>query len=151
MDYYAISRLIYRTCWYLNDGRYEDWLAICNPKTFRYVIKVYSPEISKDMTWLDHDFDGIRDLFAGLKQHATLPGSFHRHVGMVDVADSEQDAFKATSSVIVYYTTEAGATDFFALIRYEDCIMRSDESFTLSSRVVRMNTRVLPTGPHVIL
>ena len=55
--------LIYGGVSLLDERRWDDWLELTT-RDFRYQIGAYSPEIRKEMTWLEHDREGLRTQFA---------------------------------------------------------------------------------------
>ncbi len=48
----VIAEVIASASLRLDDDDFEGFLALCAPD-FRYSIQAYSPEIRRDMTWLD--------------------------------------------------------------------------------------------------
>ena len=72
MDHrHAISELISRSCMTLDDKKFSDFIGLCD-EGFRYRITAYSPEIRKEMTWLEHDRAGMQLLFNNLPRHKRL-------------------------------------------------------------------------------
>ena len=61
----AIEELIYRSCLALDARDYKAFLGLCD-EDFKYTIATYSPEIRRDMVWLDHDRKGMETLFGNL-------------------------------------------------------------------------------------
>ena len=57
-DRIAIEELVYRSCLALDEKDFKGYLDLCD-ESFRYTISAHSPEIRKDMIWLDHDQAGI--------------------------------------------------------------------------------------------
>ena len=67
-DRTAIEELVYRSCLMLDEKNYKGYLDLCDGD-FRYTITAHSPEIRKDMIWLDHDKPGMQTLFNQLPRH----------------------------------------------------------------------------------
>jgi methanesulfonate monooxygenase small subunit len=63
-----IEELVYRTCLALDDRDFKAFLDLCDDG-FRYKVTAYSPEIRKEMVWLDHDKKGMETLFTQLPRH----------------------------------------------------------------------------------
>ena len=145
-----LRELIYRSCVLLDCKDYDGWLALCAP-TFRYSITAKSPEIRKDMVWLDHDRSELETLFANLHLHVVVPGDYRRHVGMSRETSRSNNRIKMESSVLVFHTTLEGASSLFAIATYRDVIGADGKKALFYAREVRMETRQLPFGPHVIL
>ena len=62
LDRIAIEELVYRSCLALDEKNFKAYLDLCH-QDFRYTIAAHSPEIRKDMTWLDHDKPELQLLF----------------------------------------------------------------------------------------
>ena len=45
----------------LDDKKFNDYLDLCDP-AYHYAITAYSPEIRKEMTWLEHDKAGMQEI-----------------------------------------------------------------------------------------
>ncbi len=145
----AVRGLIYRSCLRLDEGDFPGWLDLCAPE-LRYTITAYSPEIRKEMTWLDHDRDGMEGLFKMLPKHNSdhSPLTRHASVYVVDLDDEENEA-TAITSVVVYRTAmDGGATDLFAVGKYFDTVSLEGETPLLAGRNVRLDTRELGIGSH---
>ena len=149
-DRQAMQDLVYRSCSLLDDERYDDWLELLAPG-FRYRITAYSPEIRKAMTWLDHDADELRSLFDNLPSHVRVLGTYRRQVGVFEEVSRDGNATGLRSSVVVYHTDLKGASRLFALARYHDTVTAVDGTHLLAAREVRLDTRQLDFGPHVII
>jgi methanesulfonate monooxygenase small subunit len=145
----AVRGLIYRSCLRLDEGDFPGWLDLCAPE-FRYTITAYSPEIRKEMTWLDHDRDGMEGLFKMLPKHNSdhSPLTRHASVYVVDL-DEEKNVATAVTSVVVYRTAlDGGATELFAVGKYFDTVSLEGEVPLLAGRNVRLDTRELGIGSH---
>jgi methanesulfonate monooxygenase small subunit len=143
-----VSEFLYRTCLKLDARNFKDWLDEC-AQDFRYAIRAFSPEIRKDMTFLDLDFEGLTTLVKHLPRHNTDQSAFTRHMSVYTVEfDSEREA-RAVSSVVVYRTElDGGTTRIFALARYYDKLRLTPEGWRFVSREVRLETRNLGIGTH---
>ena len=150
IDRQAAQDLIYRSCILLDDERYEAWLELLAPG-FHYRITAYSEEIQKEMTWLDHDAEELKSLFENLPAHVRVLGTYRRQVGVFEEIGRDQETVKLNSSVIVYHTTPPGASKLFAIARYLDTVSVEDGAYRLAAREVRLETRQLEFGPHVII
>ena len=81
---HQIEELVYRTCLALDDRDFKGFLALCEPG-FRYKITAYSPEIRKDLVWLDHDRKGMETLFTNLPRHNSDHAPLTRHATVYTV------------------------------------------------------------------
>jgi len=50
----SVCELIARSCMALDAKDFAGYLELCDPG-YRYTISAYSPEIRKEMVWLQHD------------------------------------------------------------------------------------------------
>lgn len=143
-----ISRLIYASAMKLDAEDFKGFLRFCG-ENFRYAIKAYSPELGKEMTWLDHGRKGMQDLFAMLPQHVRMRGRFKRHVSVYSIDRLEDGGVKVHSSVLLIHTDPEGKSVLFAAGHYEDLIDTSGASPRLGQRVVNLETRELGAGMHI--
>lgn len=145
----AVRELIYRSCLRLDEGDFPGWLDLCAPG-FRYTITAYSPEIRKEMVWLDHDRDGMEGLFKMLPKHNSDHSPLTRHASVYVVErDEEKEEATAITSVVVYRTAlDGGATELFAVGKYFDTVSLEGETPLLTGRNVRLDTRELGIGSH---
>lgn len=145
----AVRPLIGGASLALDDGDFETFLGYCDDP-FNYRIRVWSPELKTDMTWLEHDRAGLAELFESLPEHLQRQGRLHRHVTIAKVDPSNVDGFLVvTSSFIVHHTNLEGQTQPFAVGRYIDVVNMIDEKILLTARDVVLDTRDLGTGLHV--
>jgi len=146
----AVEELVYRTCLALDAGDWSTFLDLCDP-AFRYTISTYSPEIRKDMIWLDHGKDGMTTLFTNLPKHNSDHSPLTRHVTVytVDVNDAKGEADVVSALQVFKTALDGGATELFAVGRFHDTVKLSGGSSRLLRRNVRLDTRLLGFGYHV--
>ena len=146
-----IGALVYRTCLLLDAERFDDYLALCSAD-FRYRVKADSPDLGKEMTWLDLDRDELADLLENVANHVRLPGRFTRHATVYAIERDDDGARAAvTTSLIVVYTDLDGVSRLFASGRYLDTVALAGPAPLLASRTVWLDTRDLGPGSHVPL
>src|SRR5258706_4241292 len=80
----AIEELIYRSCLALDARDFKSFLELCDAE-FRYTITTHSPEIRRDMVWLDHDRKGMETLFTKLPRHNSDHSPITRHATVYNV------------------------------------------------------------------
>lgn len=134
----------------LDDKKFSAYLDLCDP-AYRYAITAYSPEIRKEMTWLEHDKAGMQALFTNLPKHNSDQSPLSRHVTVYTV---EQDAAAGQAKVIsglqVFRTTlDGGTTELFAVGKLLDTVSLTDGVPKLLERNVRLDTRMLGFGYHI--
>ena len=150
MDRVAIEELVYRSCLLLDDKKFLEYLALCDER-FRYSITAHSPEIRKDMTWLDHDMAGMHTLLTQLPRHNSDHSPLTRHATVYTV-EANAAATEATvvSALQVFKTDlDGGISLLFAVGRYTDTVALNDGAPKLLKRVVKLDTRMLGIGYHI--
>jgi methanesulfonate monooxygenase small subunit len=147
----AIRELVARTCLALDSNDYAGYLKLCDGE-FRYRITAYSPEIRKDMVWLEKDKKGMKDLFNLLPKQNMDRTPLSRHFSIFTVERAaEEDRVKVTSALQLFRTeTQGGSTTLVAIGKYIDEIrLHEGSAAVLVDREVRLDTRMLGKGYHV--
>lgn len=147
----AVRSLIARTCLALDGSDYAAFLKLCG-RDFRYRITTYSPEIRKDMLWLEKDRVGMKDLLDLLPKQNMDRTPLTRHFSLFLVeSGSSGDRVKVTSALQLFRTeTQGGETSLVAVGKYIDEIRVDAEGIAeLVDREVRLETRMLGKGYHV--
>jgi methanesulfonate monooxygenase small subunit len=142
--------VIYSASSLLDEERFDDWLELCD-EGFSYRINTYSDELRRPMIWLHKQRDELVHLFANINRHERHTGRLRRHVSMVRVEKSEREPLPVRSEVAVYHTELNGVTQLFAIGSYHDSLVRRDGALKLAKREVKLHTRRLPFGPHVVI
>ena len=143
-----IEELIYRSCLALDDRDFKGFLDLCDAG-FRYKVAAYSPEIRKEMVWLDHDRKGMETLFTNLPRHNSDHAPLVRHATVYTVKVNGAQS-EVVSALQVFRTAlDGGATELFGVARLIDTVKLNGGAPKLAQRVVRMETRQLGFGSHV--
>ncbi len=118
---------------------------------FRYVISAHSPEIRKDMVWLDHDRTGLTNLFRTLPNHVSDRAPLSRHVTVYTVDPGPTgDEAEVVSALQVFRTSlDGGATELFAVGKIYDQIRLVAGAGRLVRRRIHLDTRLLGIGSHI--
>src|SRR6187549_1692154 len=87
-DRTAIAEVVYRSCLALDEKNFKAYLDLCDGE-FHYTITAHSPEIRKDMVWLDHDKAGMQSLFTNLPRHNSDHSPVTRHATVYTVEVDE--------------------------------------------------------------
>ena len=148
-DRTAIEELVYRSCLALDEKNFKAYLDLCD-ESFRYTITAYSPEIRKEMTWLDHDKPGMQLLFTNLPRHISDHSPLTRHaiVYTVDYTIGKNEANVVSALQVFRTSLDGGATELFAVGRYLDSV-KVDAPPKLIRRVVKLETRQFGFGNHI--
>jgi methanesulfonate monooxygenase small subunit len=159
-----VEELVYRSCLLLDDKDFEGYLGLCHPD-FRYTIRAHSPEIRRDMVWMDLDKPGLETLFRNLPRHNSDHAPLTRHATVYTVAlDDEKDEAKdeakddeksqatVVSALQVFRTApDGGKTELFAVGKIHDTVRVAVATgrATLLTRTIRLDTRLLGIGSHI--
>jgi methanesulfonate monooxygenase subunit beta len=145
-----VEDLVYRSCVRLDDKDFDGFLGLCDP-AFRYTVRTYSPEIRREMIWLDHDRTGLELLFRNLPRHNSDHALLSRHVTVYTVDAGEDSGHAAAVSALqVFRTTlDGGATSLFAVGKIYDTVKIAGERAWLLQRTVKLDTRMLGIGSHI--
>ncbi len=148
----SIEEIIYQSCLSMDEADYDAYLALCEPD-FHYTITTFSPEIRKQMVWLDHDLSGLRTLLKQLPRHVSDHSPLTRNATVYTVRrDASGKVAEAVTALQVYKTQlDGGVTELFAVGRYIDTVKLGDGQPKLLKRTVALNTRMLGIGYHVPL
>lgn len=142
----AVEEVVYKSCLALDAKDYKGFLALCDDE-FRYTISTYSPEIRREMVWLDQDRKGMETLFTNLPRHNSDHSPLTRHATVYTV-EEKAAGFEAISALQVFKTElDGGATQLFAVGRFHDTV--NFQNMKLAKRVVRLETRLLGYGYHI--
>ena len=154
----AIEDVLYAGVLHLDAAQFSEWLELTTPE-FQYRIVAFSPEIRRDMTWLEHDQNGLRGLFALLPKHHVDHAPWLRHAVLYRLELADTDQLNTVTSLAVYRTAEdtgdshitGGSSQLFVVGRYHDRFKRIGERWLLDDRTVRLETRQLGLGSHMIV
>lgn len=151
----ALEETIQRANQWLDERRFGAWLEATAPE-FVYRIVSYSPELRKDMTWLQHDRAGLAALIELLPKHHASGADWLRQVvvGSIDLTSDTEAA--VTSTLSIFHTVvdvgdshiDGGSTQLFAVGRYSDRYRSHGDRWLLLERTVRLQTRQLGIGSH---
>lgn len=146
----SIDELIYRSCLLLDQKDFPGFLALCDP-AFHYAITTYSPEIKKEMIWLEHDKAGLKTLFDNLPKHNSDHSPLTRHLTVYTATPNGSDGeAQVVSALQIFKTTlDGGVTELFAVGKMYDKVKLDGDKPLLVDRNVRLDTRMLGIGYHI--
>ena len=156
MDAHSLVReTIYRSTIFLDSQNWMAWLEHCDPE-FKYAIRSWSPEINRDMTYLELDRKGLESMVKLLPKHNTDHSPLTRHTSVYTVDVNGGATAKAVSSVIVYQNLldginshiDAGESRLFLVGKYLDTFKLENDKAAFLSREVRIENRRLDKGSH---
>ena len=144
----TIEELVYRSCLALDMKDFKGFLELCD-SDFHYTISAYSPEIRREMTWLDHDRKGMETLFGNLPKHNSDHSPITRHATVYTVDINDKTANVVSALQVFRTQLDGGATELFAVGRFHDTIRLDGAGAKLARRMVRLETRLLGYGYHI--
>ena len=147
---HEIEELVYKSCMLLDAEDFAGYLGLCDEE-FHYTIWAYSPEIRKEMIWLDHDKQGLKLLFGNLPKHNSDHSPLHRHATVYTVElDQAQSQAHVVSALQIFRTSlDGGATELFAVGKYHDTVSVNGSAPKLITRRLKMDTRMFGFGYHI--
>lgn len=146
----VVEEFVYRSCMLLDEQDFPGFMKLCHPE-FRYQLAAYSPEIKKEMTWLDRDRQEMEGFFNMLPMHNSDHSQLTRNVTVYKVEfDEARGQAHAVSALQIYRTAlDGGSTKLFAVGKYYDTVSLAGGVPSLLSRRVRLVTRDLGWGDHI--
>ena len=149
----ALRTLVARSALLLDREDFAGWLALF-AREFRYAIHARSPELRRDMVWMDLDRAAMEALFRTLPSHERDPGELLRQVAVATIEPASSGAIEVSSTVLVVRTAPSGQSALFAAGRYEDQVVEKAGQWRIASRRVLLSTRMFPSdsgGSHLPL
>lgn len=140
--------LIQHTCAVLDGEEFSKYLSSCE-KDFSYAIRAYSPEIRKDMTWLEKDAKGLKDLFDIMPKQNRDRTPLTRHFVIQSIAAEDHEIVVRSALQVFRNSLDGGEVSLYAVGTYTDRIKIVGSEAKLRAREVRLETRSLGTGYHV--
>lgn len=145
----AIREFVAQTCLLLDEEDFDGFLQQCLPD-FTYQIVAPSPELPQPMVWLDHDRNGLRELFTMIPKHVRMQGTICRHVSVYRIKALADGRSEVLSRLIALHTDPEGASRVIAVGKYHDIVdSGTDSEPKLSARRVELETRTWSPGLHV--
>lgn len=145
----SLREFIAQLCTCLDHADYTRYLALCSAD-FNYRIAVYSPEIKREMVWLEKDKEGMTAMINLLPKQNLDTTPLTRHFNMCTVSSTQDNTFDVRSTLQVFRTEHnGGETSLVAIGEYRDKVRVTSEGPQLVDREVRLRTRMLGKGYHV--
>jgi methanesulfonate monooxygenase small subunit len=153
-----VEELVYTGCLLQDALEWRAWLELGTAE-LKYRIQTFSPEIRREMTWLEQDRAGLAALFERLPKHHVDHAQWHRQASVYQVVSAAPDELRAITALAVHHTLVdvgdahggSGSTRLFAVGHYHDRFRLEQGRWLLSDRTVRLQTRQLGIGTHLII
>ena len=153
----SVRDTIYRASLALDDFSWQDWLDLCDPETFHYMVSSFSPEISKNMIYLHGSWSEMKLMIEMLPKHNSDHSPLHRQTSVytVDVSADGKTA-EAVSSFVIYQNMldginshiDSGESRLFLVGKYHDQFKIEDGIARFTKRDTRLGNRRLDKGSH---
>jgi methanesulfonate monooxygenase subunit beta len=145
-----VEEVVYRSCLLLDERDFEGFLELCEVD-FRYTVHAHSPELRREMVWLDLDRPGMQTLFRNLPRHHSDPSPLTRHATVYTVAFDPLETQAAVVSALQVFRTalDGGATSLFAVGKMRDTVSLTNGKARLARRAIHLDTRQLGIGSHI--
>lgn len=145
---------VYRAAVALDDEKWTDWLSLCDD-SFHYAITAFSPEINKDMIYLQGGRKDMETLVSHLPKHNSDHSTLRRHTSVYTV-EVEGDKAEAVSSFVIYQCLldgvnshlDSGESRLFLTGKYYDTFKLNGGDPKFVKREVRLDNRRLDKGSH---
>ena len=148
VDRDRIADLIYDSCAFLDEERFDDYIALCTVE-FTYRITAYSEELRKPMEWMYQRRDDLHALLDGVETHEVAIAHLRRVASMIRIGEASNGIVPVRSTVTVYHTWYDGDTRLFVVGTYKDEVTNVGDAPLLASREVVLDTRRLASGTHI--
>ena len=143
-----IRQFVYRSCQLLDEESFSDYLSLYDAEKTRYRVTAYSPELRKDMVWLDHRRDELEIMLKMIPEHIRMPGKFFRQATVYSV-EREEDIARVVTSLVLFHIDQHGQLNPLSAARYHDQIRIRRDSLAIALREVRTDSRIFGAGIHV--
>ena len=144
-----ITELIYKSFLALDDLKFAEFLDLCAPE-FNYKITAYSPEIRKEMIWLEESRVSLNQLFVNLPKHNSDHSRLSRLGNVYLISKTAPHEWNAITFLQVFRTTlDGGATELFAVGKIYDKITETNTEFKILDREIKLETRMFGFGHHI--
>jgi methanesulfonate monooxygenase small subunit len=146
----AAREVISASCDAMDREDFASYLSLCSPE-FQYAIRAYSPEIRRDMTWLEKDREHMKTLLDLLPKQNRDRNPIFRHVSTREVTSANgKDEVTVRSDLQVYRVLlDGGEPQLFAVGKYVDRVDMSGDEPKIVDREVRLDSRSLGAGYHI--
>ena len=144
-----ITTLIYKSFLALDDLNFKEFLNLCAPN-YHYKITAYSPEIRKEMIWLEESRQSLEQLFINLPKHNSDHSRLSRLGNVYLIDKTAPYEWSVLTFLQVFRTTlDGGATELFAIGKIYDKITETNSEFKLLDREIKLETRMFGFGHHI--
>lgn len=148
VDRERIADLIYDSCAFLDEERFDEYIALCTPE-FTYRITTYSEELRKPMEWMYQRRDDLHELLNAVETHEVAVAYLRRVASMIRIGEVKNGIVPVRSTVTVYHTWFDGDTRLFVVGTYRDEVTTDGDAPLLANREVVLDTRRLASGTHI--
>jgi methanesulfonate monooxygenase small subunit len=147
LDREAVRDLVQKNAILLDEEKLDEWVATFEANG-SYVLRAYSPEIRRWMTWWQSDRPTLAKMLKDVKQHVRDPAQ-RRHVISSPVVTLNGERAEARAHFAIYRTVPEGQSSLYMVGRYEDTLVKNNGVWRYLSHSVIVDTRMLDTFTHI--
>ena len=141
----TLRALIHSSARYLDDRSYTNFTDLFRDDG-EYRIETIAPECPAPMIWMLLSREEMIDRFEAAPKHewqiTNIPEQ--SRLVAVDTIDVDESDAQTSSTFCLFHTEEDGQSHCYAVGRYEDYWIQSNNSWKLRRRTVNLKTRMLP-------
>lgn len=142
--------LVSASCDAMDREDFGAYLELCSPQ-YKYAIRAYSPEIRRDMLWLEKDFEHLKTLLEMIPKQNRDRTPLVRKISVREVTSGGDNIVNMRCDLTVYRVVlDGGEAQVFGVGKYTDRIDMSGQP-KLLEREVRLESRNQGLGYHVPL
>lgn len=134
----------------LDEERFDQFLDRCTAE-ISYRIVTESPDLGREMTYMDLEGDELGALLGTVKQHVRPPDKLLRHTAKPMIQHVDGSLVTCRTKLAVYHVNGSGDPGIYALGHYDDVFSLTEGGPMLVRRDVVLASRRFPFGSHVPL
>lgn len=135
---------------HLDNERFDEFLGGCSDE-LSYRIVTSSPELGKDMTFMDLEGDEMETLLSTVRDHVRPPDKLLRHTDRPSMQTLDGAKVASSTKVSIFHVTGSGEPKIYALGHYQDVFSLTEAGPVLLARDVVLASRRFAFGSHVPL
>lgn len=156
-----IERFLFREARLLDDGRFDDWLALFADDVRYWVptrVTTNAPEDSvardRDLALFDDDKSFLRAriqrLHSGLAHAETPPSRTRRFLSNIEIDRQTEDEYDVACNILIYQT-RLERTEIIFVGRREDRLRKSNGSWLIARRKIVLDQTLIPRTISIFL
>lgn len=156
-----IERFLFREARLLDEGHYDDWLALFADDVRYWVPTRVTTSAAEDSVARDHDlalFDDdksflrarIQRLHSGLAHAETPPSRTRRFLSNIEIERQTEDEYDVACNILIYQT-RLERTEIVFVGRREDRLRKNNGSWLIARRKIVLDQTLIPRTISIFL